>query len=87
MAQQDGPTIDTLLADALIQKVMRADHVEPQTLRSLLDGTARRIASRRASSVQVGQDLGRRGSLRGPLLPMRTSARPTGGECGASLRG
>jgi hypothetical protein len=87
MAQRSAPTIDALLADALIQRVMRADHVEPQTLRSLLDGTARRIASRRASSVQVGQDLGRRGSLRGPLLPMRPSARSTGGECGASLCG
>jgi hypothetical protein len=87
MAQRNAPTIDALLADALIQKVMRADHVEPQTLRSLLDGTARRIASRRASSVQVGQDLSQGGSLRGPLLPMRPSARPIGGECGASLCG
>jgi hypothetical protein len=87
MAQGNAPTIDTLLADALIRTVMRADHVEPQTLRSLLDGTARRIASRRANSVQVGQDLGRGGSVCGPLLPMRPSARPTGGECGASLCG
>ena len=87
MAQRNAPTIDALLADALIQKVMRADHVEPQTLRGLLDATARRIASGSASSVQVGQDLGRGGSVCGPLLPMRPSARPTGGECGASLCG
>jgi hypothetical protein len=81
-------TIDDLLADSLIQKVMRADHVEPQALKTLLDGTARRIAeSRRAATVQVGQDLGRRGWFRGPLLLARPAARTTGGECGASLCG
>ena len=37
-------TIDDLLADSLIQKVMLADRVEPQALKTLLDGTARRIA-------------------------------------------
>jgi hypothetical protein len=78
-------TIDDLLADSLVQKVMLADHVEPQALKSLLEGTAHRIAeSRRGATVQVGQDLGRRGSFRGPLLLMR---RATGGECGASLCG
>jgi hypothetical protein len=88
MAYRNAQTIDDLLADALIQKVMRADRVEPQALKDLLDGTARRIAdSRRAGSVQVGQDLGRRGSFRGPLLLMRPTTRTTGGECGASLCG
>ena len=85
MAYRSAQTIDDLLADSLIQKVMLADHVEPQALKSLLEGTARRIAdSRRAGSVQVGQDLGRRGSFRGPLLLMRPATR---GECGASLCG
>ena len=80
--------IDDLLADSLVQKVMLADHVEPQALKSLLDGTARRIAeSRRAATVQVGQDLGRRGFFRGPLLLMRPTPRTTGGECGAFLCG
>jgi hypothetical protein len=88
MAYRNAQTIDDLLADALIQKVMRADRVEPQALKDLLDGTARRIAdSRRAGSVQVGQDLGRRGSFRGPLLLMRPTTLTTGGECGASLCG
>ena len=88
MAYRSAQTIDDLLADSLIQKVMRADHVEPQALKSLLEGTARRIAdSRRAATVQVGQDLGRRGSFRGPLLLMRPATRPTGGECGAFLCG
>jgi hypothetical protein len=87
MAHRNAPTIDDLLADALIQKVMRADHVEPQTLRSLLDETARRIAPRHAGSVQAGQNLGRRGSFRGPLLLMRSTTRRTGCGGGASLCG
>jgi hypothetical protein len=88
MAYGSAQTIDDLLADSLIQKVMLADHVEPQALRSLLDGTARRIAdSRRASAVLVGQDLGRRTTFRGPLLLARPLTRTPGGECGASLCG
>jgi hypothetical protein len=88
MAYQSAETIDDLLADSLIQKVMLADRVEPQALKILLDGTARRIAdSRRVATVQVGQDLGRRGWFRGPLLLARPTARPSGGECGASLCG
>jgi hypothetical protein len=79
-------TIDDLLADSLIQKVMLADRVAPQALKALLDGTARRVAeSRRAGAPQLGQDLGRRGSLRQPLILMRPKTHPTGGECGASL--
>ena len=88
MAYRSAQTVDDLLADSLIQKVMLADHVEPQALKTLLDGTARRIAeSRRAATAQVGQDLGRRGFFRGPLLLMRPTGRATGGECGASLCG
>jgi hypothetical protein len=88
MAYQNAQLIDDLLADSLIQKVMLADRVEPQALRTLLDGTARRLAdSRGAASVQVGQDLGRRGWFRGPLLLTRPATRATGGECGASLCG
>ena len=87
MAYRNAETIDDLLADSLIQKVMLADRVEPQALRTLLDGTARRLAdSRSAAKVQVGQDLGRRGFFRGPLLLMRPTTR-NGGECGASLCG
>jgi hypothetical protein len=88
MAYRSAQTIDDLLADSLIQKVMLADRVEPQALRSLLDGTARRLAdTRRAATLQLGQDLGRRGFFRGPLLLMRPTTRATGGECGASLCG
>jgi hypothetical protein len=88
MAYRSAQTVDDLLADPLIQKVMLADRVEPQALKTLLDGTARRIAeSRRAATGQMGQDLGRRGFFRGPLLLMRPTGRTTGGECGASLCG
>ena len=88
MAYRSAETIDDLLADSLIQKVMLADHIEPQALRTLLYGTARRVAeARRTATVQVGQDLGRRGFFRGPLLLMRPTTRTTGGECGASLCG
>ena len=88
MAYGRAQTIDDLLADSLIQKVMLADGVEPQALRTLLDGTARRLAdSRRAATVQVGENLGRRGFFRGPLLLKRPATRTTGGECGASLCG
>jgi len=41
------PSVDDLLADGLIQAVMRADHVEPTELRTLLSGVAGRIARRR----------------------------------------
>ena len=44
-----APTLDDLLADSLIQAVMRADHVEPEALKALLNGAARRIAAGRAS--------------------------------------
>jgi hypothetical protein len=88
MAYQSVQTIDDLLADSLIQKIMLADHVEPQALKLLLDGTARHLAaSRRAASVQVGQDLGRRGPFRQPPLLTRPTPRAAGGECGASLCG
>ncbi len=46
-------TIDALLADSLIQTLMRADQVEPQALRALLNGAASRItATRRARAAE-----------------------------------
>jgi hypothetical protein len=38
MSLHKGPTIDDLLADSLIRVVMRADHVEPEALKALLNG-------------------------------------------------
>jgi hypothetical protein len=47
MSFSHAPTVDELLADGLVQAVMRADHVEPNELRALLGGVAGRIARRR----------------------------------------
>lgn len=72
-----APSVDDLLADSLVQQVMRADRVDPQTLRILLNGVAVRIADRRrAGCISVGADLGRRSALRASTLPTRALARP-----------
>ena len=53
MSLSYSPTIDDLLADSLIQSVMRADHVEPQALRSLMQGVAGRVgAGSRGATLQ-----------------------------------
>jgi hypothetical protein len=90
MSLHHRPTIDELLADSLIQKVMRADGVEPQALKALLNGAAGRIAEARASRagvVFVGAPAERRNPLRRPgaPAPARRAARSYGGECGSAL--
>ena len=88
MAHRNAPTIDDLLADALIQKVMRADRVEPQALKVLLQGTARRVVdARRAGSAHLGRDLRRRVAPRAPLILIAPATRATGRECGAAVCG
>jgi hypothetical protein len=47
MSLNHVPTVDELLADGLVQALMRADHVEPAELRTLLGGVAGRIARQR----------------------------------------
>ena len=68
-------SIDDLLADPLIQAVMKADHVEPQALKSLLSDAAARLSPVRPLAVNpanvrfAGQ---RRPPLRiGPPAPYR----------------
>jgi hypothetical protein len=48
MPLRHSPTIDDLLADTLVQAVMKADRVDPQTLRNLAVETGFRIAAARA---------------------------------------
>ena len=69
MAYGRAETIDDLLADSLIQKVMLADRVELQALRTLLDGTARR----HCRFAQRGQGTGGAGS-RPTRLVSRTAS-------------
>ena len=49
MSPHIQPSLDALLADPLIQTIMRADHVDPQALRDELKVIARRVAAGRAS--------------------------------------
>lgn len=49
MSPRPSLTLDDLLADSLVQMVMRADNVEPDAVRALMDGAARRVAAGRAS--------------------------------------
>lgn len=51
MTQRTATPIDGLLADTLIQAMMRADKVEPEALRALLDGAAGRIAATRRDAA------------------------------------
>ena len=50
MFKRHTPTVDELLGDSLVQAVMRADNVEPQALRTLLEGVAGRIAAARGET-------------------------------------
>ena len=50
MLKRHTPTVDELLGDSLVQAVMRADNVEPQALRTLLEVAAGRIAAARGES-------------------------------------
>ena len=59
---RDDLRLDDLLSDALVRAVMRADHVEPEALRSLTNAASARLAARRdedASRPRVAR-LGRR---------------------------
>jgi hypothetical protein len=46
----DEPTLDQLLAEPIVQQLMRRDGIDATTIRHLLQETA---AARRASSVEV----------------------------------
>ena len=43
--------LDELLADSLIRAVMRADHVEPDALETLMHGVADRLATARTGEA------------------------------------
>jgi hypothetical protein len=89
MSLRYSPTVDDLLADSLIQAVMRADRVEPQALKSLLTSAALRIGAgrrRRALTVFVRSAIDRRKTPRAadaPLAAGRT-ARVASEDCGSA---
>ncbi len=90
MSPHHHPTLDELIGDSLIQRVMRADRVEPEALKALLQGAAGRIAEARASRadmVFVNAPENRRSALRRPNAPApaRRAARPLGDDCGSAL--
>ena len=74
------PTIDDLLADSLIQAVMRADHVEPQALKSLLKRAAGRTFTERRQGI--AQNVGAYSASTG-----RRTMRTNVGHCVLSLCG
>jgi len=86
-------TIDGLLADSLIQTVMRADHVEPEALKALLTAAVSRIAAgqderatQRAAVLVAGPPSERRATARATNAPAprRATAVPNKG-CGTAL--
>lgn len=91
MSLRHGPSLDDLLADSLIQTVMRADHVEPEALKALLNGAARRIAAGRTSqgpgAVFVGSGGDRRTAscATRPPIDVRRSRRVHDGDCATAL--
>jgi hypothetical protein len=92
MSLHHGPTIDELLADSLIQTVMRADQVEPQALRALLNGAASRItatrrerAAERSGVVFAKSPSERRGWEPDAPLAARWAPRVRGEDCRSAL--
>jgi hypothetical protein len=90
MSLRHSPTVDDLMADSLIQAVMRADHVEPQALKSLLNSAALRIgAARRGRALTVfgRSPIDRRKTPRGADAPPAAgrTARVASDDCGSAL--
>ncbi len=80
MSPRQNPAIEDLLADPMIQRVMRADRVEPKDLRALLCGVAKRLAPARPAS---GPAYPRAALPR--LAPLGAPGRIAAGECGAAM--
>ena len=76
MFKRRTPTIDELLGDSLVQAVMRADDVEPQALRTLLDVVAGRIAAARGD----GQPRPASALLANPPIERRPAPRAAMGQ-------
>jgi hypothetical protein len=89
MSLPHSPTVDDLMGDSLIQAVMRADRVEPQALKLLLNSAALRIGAGRrgrALTVFVGSAIDRRKTPRGADAPPAAAraARVASEACGSA---
>jgi hypothetical protein len=90
MSLRHNPTIDELLGDVLVQAVMRADNVEPQTLRTLLADAAVRVAADRlnqrpANGLLTKPSLDRRATPRGANAPARVRPASFADPSGSAL--
>jgi hypothetical protein len=81
-------TVDNLLADPLIQAVMRADHVETGALKGMLNGVAVRVAAdrrERALSME-GARVRFAGEVRAQPAPMMLRLAPPAPSTGCDGR-
>jgi hypothetical protein len=62
------PRLEDLLADSLVRAMMRADHVEPDALETLMHGVADRLATARIGEAKRSGSMG----------PLRVSSRLCG---------
>jgi hypothetical protein len=92
MFKRHTPTVDELLGDSLVQVVMRADNVEPQALRTLLEVAAGRIAAARGegelrpvSAHFANPPIDRRPSPRAAVGPTRARHMSPPDPCGSAL--
>jgi hypothetical protein len=92
MFKRHTPTVDELLGDSLVQAVMRADGVEPQALRTLLEITAGRMAAARSENelrpigaLLANPPIERRLTPRVPMGPTRGRSVSQAGPCGSAL--
>ncbi len=92
MFKRHTPTVDELLGDSLVQAVMRADDVEPQALRTLLEGAAGRIAAARGeneprpvSALFANPPIERRPAPRAAMGQTRGRPMSPADPCGSAL--
>ncbi len=67
-------TIDELLSDSLIQAVMRADHVEPDSLKGVLVAAATRVDASRRLRPMIPESVWPRFSPERRALPAPVAA-------------
>ena len=89
MTLRQDPTLEELLGDPLIQAAMRADHVDPAALRTLLGAAAGRVAASRAReparTVAAKPPIDWRATPWRAGAPARLPSQPLADACGAAF--